>query len=67
MALDLTSRVTTLRMGEHYISLEISEDLGDFFEEVALKELRETEDNRERGLEEVRRLLNGECLFHNEV
>jgi len=48
-----------LMFGEHQLSIELNEDVGDFFIQKAKEELRETPEVVAQGFKELRELLAG--------
>ncbi|XP_011877591.1 PREDICTED: alpha-tocopherol transfer protein-like isoform X2 [Vollenhovia emeryi] len=53
-----------IMFGEHQLSLDISEDVGEFFREKAKKELRETPEVVAQGFKELKELISEEPDLH---
>ncbi|XP_011877599.1 PREDICTED: clavesin-1-like [Vollenhovia emeryi] len=53
-----------IMFGEHQLSLDISEDVGEFFREKAKKELRETPEIVAQGFKELKELISEEPDLH---
>lgn len=47
----------SIQLGDYVLKFELDSDLPPFSQEVAFKELRETAENRENGVRELRNLL----------